>query len=334
MDIFEWIERELKPKVCNSVEFFYDEMDSQSDYSLPIIYRPFDASKRSHWRDRGSLFDYLFSTEGEGERLLDFGPGDGWPSLIVSPFVDEVVGIDGSPHRVEICTENARRMGISNVKFIYVEPGTLLPFQDNSFDGVMAASSIEQTPDPKVTLQELYRVLRSGGHLRIGYEDLGRYRNGQEREAHLDKIDDHMCRLTLYDRHIDQEFARMYKIALSMSREEIIKFFSENGDSLSFDLITIPLLEKVCSTITETRICSLTHPSGKTFVSWLKEIGFREVVPSHSGAWFAGQLFDQYSEEDRPRDIDAIDSILRPLVKIVVQMAAPISVNPMITAIK
>jgi len=225
MDVFEWIERELKPKVCNSVEFSYDEMDSQSGYSLPIIYQPFDGSKRSHWRDRGSLFDFLFSTEGEGRRLLDFGPGDGWPSLIVAPFVDEVVGVDGSKRRVEICIENAARMDISNVEFVYVTPGTPLPFEDNSFDGVMAASSIEQTPDPKAILRELYRVLRSGGHLRIGYEDLDRYGNGQEREAHLDRVNDHMFRLTLYDRHIDQEFARMYKIAFSLPREEIIKFF-------------------------------------------------------------------------------------------------------------
>ncbi len=309
-------------------------MDSQSGCSLPIIYQPFDANEESHWQDRGSLFDYLFSTEGAGKRLLDFGPGDGWPSLIVAPFVDEVVGVDGSLHRVEICAENARRMGISNVRFIWVKPGTPLPFQNNSFDGVMAASSIEQTPDPKATLQELYRILRSGGHLRIGYEDLGRYRNNQEQEAHLDKIDDHMCWLTLYDRHIDQEFARMYRIAFSLPNEKVIKFFLENGDSLSFDLITIPLLEKAFPSITETLLCSLTHPSGKTFVPWLKEIGFREVVPSHSGAWFAEQLFAQYSEGTRPSDIDTIDSILRSLVKIVVQMAAPINENPMITAIK
>ena len=100
MNIFEWIEVELQPTICDSEEFMYNEMDSQSDYSLPIIYQPFDTRKKSHWRDRGSLFDFLLSTQGEGKQLLDFGPGDGWPSLIVAPFVKKIVGVDGSQNRV------------------------------------------------------------------------------------------------------------------------------------------------------------------------------------------------------------------------------------------
>ena len=333
MDVFKWIEQELKPRPVNSA-FLYDQMDSQSGYSLPIIYQPFDASKKGHWQDRGWVFDYLFSTGGEGKRLLDFGPGDGWPSLIVAPFVDEVVGVDGSRRRVEVCTENARRLGISNVRFIHVAPGTSLPFEDGSFDGVMAASSVEQTPDPKATLKEFFRILRPGGGLRIHYEALSMYRNGKEREFELHKIDDHACRLTLYDRHIDQEYAKMYRLTFAMSREEVIKLFSNGEGSLSINMITIPLLEKIRPTITEALTWSLTHPSGKTLVSWLKNIGFREVIPSYNGGWFAGQLFDQLSEEDRPKDMNTIDALLRPLVKIVVQMTAPIGIDPMITAIK
>lgn len=334
MDIFEWIEKQLKPETGNSAEFFYDEMDSQSGYSLPLIYHPFDASQRSHWQDRGSLFDFLFSVDGEGKRLLDFGPGDGWPSLIVAPFAGEVVGVDGSKRRVEVCTENAARMGISNTKFIYVLPGKPLPFPDRTFDGVMAASSVEQTPDPKTTLREFYRLLKSGGRLRIRYEALSIYRNGQEREARLQRIDDNTCRLVLYDRHIYREYATMYRITFAVPSAKIARSLGEGGYPLPFHSITAPFLEEFYPSITETLVCSLTHPSGKTFVSWLKEVGFREVVPSHGGARFAGHLFDQLSAENRPKDIDAVDAILRPLVKIVVRMPAPLDTDPMLTAIK
>ena len=332
MDVFDWVEQTLKPKACTSEEFIYDDMDSQSGRSLPVIYQPFDASQRSHWRDRGALFDYLFSTQ--GEKLLDFGPGDGWPSLIVGPFVREVVGVEGSRRRVEVCTENAQRLGISNARFIHVEPGTRLPFQDDSFDGIMAASSVEQTPDPKTTLREFFRVLRPGGRVRIGYEALSRYRNGQERDTWLWGINDHTCRLMLYDRDIDRERVRQYSVTFAMSEQEVRECFAKDERPLSFEMITIPLLEEVRSAIIDAQFCALTHPSGRTLVSWLKDMGFREVIPSHSGAWFAGQLFAQLSEEHRPKDIEGVDAVLRPVVRIAVQLPAPVGMDPMITAIK
>jgi hypothetical protein len=37
MDIFEWIDQELRPEACSSAEFIYDDMESQSGRCLPII---------------------------------------------------------------------------------------------------------------------------------------------------------------------------------------------------------------------------------------------------------------------------------------------------------
>ena len=77
VEVFEWIETNLGPEPCSSVDLLYDYMESQSFECLPVIYKPFDAANRSHWCDRGSMFDFLHATRGEGRRLLDFGPGDG-----------------------------------------------------------------------------------------------------------------------------------------------------------------------------------------------------------------------------------------------------------------
>jgi len=334
VNVFDWIERELAPTRCNSEAFFYDEMESQSGYCLPVIYQPFDAGQKSHWRDRGSLFDFLCSTGGEGKRLLDFGPGDGWPSLIVAPFATEVMGVDGSRKRVEVCTANAARLGISNARFLYVEPGSPLPFEDGSFDGVMAASSVEQTLDPQVTLRELYRVLRPGGRLRVSYEALSRYRGGAEREANLHERDGDSCWLTLFDRHIEEEYARMVRLALAMGREEARQLFSGEAGHLAFEDVTVSVLQRLCPSIVEAQVCVLTHPSGRTLAAWMCEIGFREVQPTHSGAWFAGQLFDRLPAENRPASLDGVDAVLRPLVEVVVQMAAPVEMDPMIAAVK
>ncbi len=334
MDVFDWLQTTLSPRDCTSEEFIYDDMDSQSGRSLPIIYQLFDAAQRSHWRDRGSLFDYLFSTQGEGKRLLDLGPGDGWPSLIVAPWAGEVVGVEGSRRRVAVCTENAARLGITNARFMHVAPGTKLPFDDDSFDGAMAASSVEQTPDPYVTLQELFRVLRPGGRLRVDYEALGQYRDGQEREAWLWPIDERTCRLMLYDRHIDRERVRQYGVTFAMSGEELTSRLLGEGKDLSFAALTAATLDELHSAIVDARVCTTTHPSGRTLASWLGEIGFRQVLPTHCGARFTGGLFDRIPADRRPTDMQGVDAVLRSAVEVAVQMPAPWDIDPLITAIK
>ncbi len=166
-DPIAWVEAELQPRDCDSTAFIYDHMESQSARGLPGLYVPFDPANRGHWRDAGSILDFLHAAQAAGGRVLDLGPGDGWPSLPVAPFAAEVVGVDGSAKRVEVCRENARRLGIANATFAHVPPGQPLPFADGTFDAVMAASSLEQTPDPRTVVRELARVLRPGGRLRI-----------------------------------------------------------------------------------------------------------------------------------------------------------------------
>ncbi len=329
--IFDWIEKELKPTPCTSEEFIYNEMESQSGYSLPIIYQPFDAAKRWHWADRGDLFDFLYSTNGEGKKLLDFGPGDGWPSLIVAPYVKEVIGLDSSKKRVEICTKNAERMGISNASFVSYTSGTKLPFEDNSFDGIMAASSVEQTPDPKKTIGELYRILKSGGRMRISYEALNDYRNGYERDLWISDLSENSCKLILFNRDLKNEFVVQYGLTVAMSKEELENKLSNN---VTFDQVTVSFLEETKPMINNAQALKTTHPSGKTLVSWLKEAGFKEILPTYSGRATAAKLFNQYSDANRPNDLASIDEVVKRTVKIVTELEAPIALDPMITAIK
>jgi SAM-dependent methyltransferase len=233
-----------------------------------------------------------------------------------------------------VCAQNAQRLGISNVSFTHVAPGTPLPFEDNSFDGVMAASSVEQTPDPRFTLQEIFRVLRPGGRLRINYEALNRYRDGWQRDTWLLGIDDHHCRLILFDRHIDEERVVQVGVTFAMSRQELLRSLSVDGHSLPFDAITAERLEQVRSFILDARVCTTIHPSGRTLMAWLLEIGFREVRPTHNGIQFAGQLFDELPGPGRPDSLAAIDAYLRPIISVVVALPAPIEDDPMITAVK
>lgn len=332
MDAVEWIEKELAPQVCYSDELIYNHMESQSGRCLPIIYEPFDAGNRAHWRDRGSAFDYYFSC-GSG-RLLDFGPGDGWPSLVVAPMVEEVVGADASQRRVDVCAGNAAKLGIANARFVRVPAGGRLPFDDSSFDGVMAASSIEQTPDPQAALRELYRVLRSGGRLRMTYEGLKRYRGGGEREACFWPLDKRKTMLILYDRDIDNELAWQYVLTLAMDQRRAAEAFGVEGETVPWDRVTTDRLGFVRNTIVQARKCLLRHPSGSTWVSMLHEAGFAEIRPTHSGSRFGGELFETINARLRPDTLAGVDEVVRPAVAVAVRLEAPVHEDPMMTAIK
>jgi SAM-dependent methyltransferase len=334
LDIVHWIEQNLPITSCTSDVFIYDDMESQSGQSLPVIYKPFDANQASHWQDRGQILDYLCATDGREKRLLDFGPGDGWPSLGIAPFTKEVIGVDASMKRVEVCRANAARLGTTNAYFVHIPAGEALPFDDESFDGVVAASSIEQTPDPKATLREIYRVLRPQGRLRIWYEALNRYGGGREREIWLSAIGHCTCRLIIYVRDIAGERTEQYGLTFRMSREELAASLAPGKSEPTYGDLSIKTLDNLRLQIVDVRKCALRHPSAKTLATWLEEVGFSEVLPTHDGGTFARRLYDHVPIDRRPSDIDGLDAVLEPLVGIAVELAAPIGLDPMITAVK
>jgi ubiquinone/menaquinone biosynthesis C-methylase UbiE len=332
MDIFDWIIRELEPEQRTSEALLYEHMESQSGRSLPIIYQPFDAGNVAHWRDRGAAHDFLFATKSQGKRVLDFGPGDGWPSLIIAPFVDEVVGVEGSRRRIEVCRRNAKRLGVSNATFEYVEPGGALPFPDASFDAVVAASSVEQTPDPRATLIELYRVLKPGGRLRIFYEALGRYRNRPAQSAWLWPTGD-TTRLVLSDMDIDHETVRHIVLTYGLLEQELAGALGCAGE-IDVAKLDSAVLDSSRRHLIESGMYTLRHPSGPTLQEWLLDVGFGEVHGTHSAIFVAGMIFNALPEAARPKALSAVDDYLRPIAAVAVELPAPLDRDPMITAVK
>jgi SAM-dependent methyltransferase len=266
--------------------------------------------------------------------VLDFGPGDGWPSLILAPYVDEVVGVDGSPRRVAVCRENAARLGIENARFEHVTPGAPLPFEEGTFDSVTAASSVEQTPDPYATLSEFHRVLRPGGRLRMYYEALARYAGRNECEAWLLALAGGGCRLMIYDRDIEGERVVHYGVDTGLSTAEAEELLLPGGGEVSYEVLDVEAMERLRPHVVGAVTCTLRHASGRTLVGWLKEIGFSEVHPSYGGGWYAWRLHEALEPERRPRDLGALDAYLSPLIEAFVGFAAPVEVNPLVTAVK
>jgi ubiquinone/menaquinone biosynthesis C-methylase UbiE len=100
-----------------------------------------------------------------GKRILDAGSGNGG---LLNYFADrnygEAVGIDKSPEFV-----NAARANVPDQRVQFVEADLLekLPFEDACFDLSYSMFVLNELPEISLHIQEMSRVLRSGGHLLV-----------------------------------------------------------------------------------------------------------------------------------------------------------------------
>jgi SAM-dependent methyltransferase len=117
-----------------------------------------------HHRERRDEGDFVFVPEripifvaaiGRGKRVLDLGCRSG---ALTSHFVDgnEVVGLDVDA----VALAKAAELGIEGVQGNVEEP---LPFDDASFDAVIAGELFEHLQFPDTLVGEIRRVLRPGG---------------------------------------------------------------------------------------------------------------------------------------------------------------------------
>jgi SAM-dependent methyltransferase len=119
-----------------------------------------------HHRERRDEGDFVFVPEriplfqaaiGRGKRVLDLGCRSG---ALTRHFLEgnSVVGLDVDAAALE----KARALGIEPVQADVEEP---LPFDDASFDAVVAGELLEHLRFPDALVAEARRVLRPGGVL-------------------------------------------------------------------------------------------------------------------------------------------------------------------------
>ena len=91
---------------------------------------------------------------------LDLGCGDG--RLTTALDARELTAADVSP----VALERAGRR-LPGARLVELEPDEALPLEDNSFDLVLCAETIEHVRDRQLFLSEVRRVLRPGGELAL-----------------------------------------------------------------------------------------------------------------------------------------------------------------------
>ncbi len=105
----------------------------------------------------------LSATEvGNGVRVLDAGCGTGGLSVLASEMGAEISGFDATQPFIDIAKER-----VPGGEF---RTGDLeqLPYDDNGFDVVVAANSVQYAADPVSALAELKRVTKPGGCIAVG----------------------------------------------------------------------------------------------------------------------------------------------------------------------
>lgn len=114
----------------------------------------------NHWwyRGRRKFIHYLigkYKNSSHNLKVLDVGCGTG-ALLGELAYYCDVFGLDFSDKAVSFCRER----GIANVTKGLVQS---IPFNDCSFDFVLAMDVIEHIKDDDKAIRELYRVLKPGG---------------------------------------------------------------------------------------------------------------------------------------------------------------------------
>jgi ubiquinone/menaquinone biosynthesis C-methylase UbiE len=96
-----------------------------------------------------------------GAEVLEVAPGPGYLAIELARLGFQVTGLDISRSFVEIASENARQAAV-RVDFRQGDAASL-PFAAESFDLVVCQAAFKNFARPGSALDQMHRVLRSGG---------------------------------------------------------------------------------------------------------------------------------------------------------------------------
>lgn len=104
-----------------------------------------------------------------GNTVIDLGSGAGNDCFIARKETGEdgrVIGIDFTPAMIEKARANAQKLGYANVEF---RQGDIedIPVSDNVADVIVSNCVLNLVPDKNKVFNEIFRVLKPGGHFSI-----------------------------------------------------------------------------------------------------------------------------------------------------------------------
>jgi len=142
------------------------------DTITPVAYQKWRGTGLGSITERREL-ELILGMAGElgGRRVLDVGCGDGTYALAAAERGAIVAGVDIAPEMIRAAEARAVQRGL-DIDF-RAESATALPFDDGSFEVVIAVTLLCLLSDPEAAVAECARVTAAGGRVVIG--ELGRW---------------------------------------------------------------------------------------------------------------------------------------------------------------
>jgi arsenite methyltransferase len=101
-----------------------------------------------------------------GQHVLDLGSGAGNDCFVARAIVGEtgkVTGLDFSDEMLAKARQNTEKLGYKNVEFVSGDIEEM-PLEDNQVDVVISNCVLNLVPDKNKAFNEIFRVLKPGGH--------------------------------------------------------------------------------------------------------------------------------------------------------------------------
>lgn len=127
-------------------------------------FRKLDAIKTTHVF--GGDLSHWIPRDVEGKRVLDVGCGPGYWNRLLAGRQVEYHGIDISSVTIQLALRSQEIFRCGGC--LAVGNAESLDFPAGYFDLVLSEGVIHHTPNTQACVEEIYRVLRSGGNARVG----------------------------------------------------------------------------------------------------------------------------------------------------------------------
>ena len=110
-----------------------------------------------------------FAQISEGDTVIDLGSGAGNDCFVArhaTGHSGKVIGVDFTPEMIKKARNNAEKLGFNNVEF---REGDIevMPVSDDVADVVVSNCVLNLVPNKRAVIEEIYRVLKPGGHFSI-----------------------------------------------------------------------------------------------------------------------------------------------------------------------